>query len=1328
MKSRLLSLLRLTCPIALMLLGAGLGAGLAVAQSLDSTAWVANGTVRALARDGSTLYVGGDFTNFAPPSGGLVAVQAANATPASAPTAAGAVYRVIADGSGGWYYCGTFERIGGVARRYFAHQLANGSWDSWAPEFNGPVYALALSGNTLYVGGAFTSVAGSARYRAAAFDLATHSVSAWDPAISSYNGGPTPFVRSIAVTPYTVCLAGSFSTVGATSVANLVEVSVPLGEVRVSHRTTGVVNEVVALGNTAYLAGGLFNDMDGEAHTNLCVFAPNSSGIGTWAPAPDGYISTISVADDGIYVCGGFTTIAGEARPHAAKFDLGTELQPWAPLFDADVTCLKAEGDRVYAAGLFTTSNGQASSGFVALDRTTGANVATSTLAPNGATLALGTGGADGLVRIGGTFTGLGGTNRSLLAAIDLNTGQPAASWCPQVYGTSVQALAVHGRKLYIAGKFQLVEGQLTRGFAMADLVTHEIVYTGSAGFDSVLAIAASDEAVYLGGRFATLNGSVRLRLAALDPATLALQPWNPTANSNVRGLTLAGPRLYVSGDFTSIGGVTQRGIARLARATGVVDALWRPAPNSTVYASTLSGPAVWFCGAFNIVNGATVGGVARVDTTTGATTVAIPAPNYSSYAIATGLEGVHLGGYFTTIGGQPRLGFATYDASGTALTAARFDVGAYSPMGYVYALDAGAGITALGGTFRSVAERPGGFFALLRSTYTITAQTVSPATLATPQGAPTNTCTGRVLVPGVTSGMGATPGLVGQFGFGPAADAPSAASWTWTSGTFSTDISGAEDWVASVTPATSGTFAYGWRFAFGGGEWVYGDLDGSANGWSAATAGVLTVTAPTVDFAVMTGPASMSVGTFHESSVVSASVWMTGVTEGWGGNSDLVAQLGVGPEGEDPGTSPLWTWTNASWTGKDGGNDVYGATIVPTEPGTSRYAYRFRYQNSVWKYADLDGTGNGFDWASMGTLTVFAQEPDANAQLLAPQQLVVTVGEGSRMALGHYTVMHVADPVPLMNAHFGWGPAGTRPDTSSAWTWEAVFFDPYQQRHGDWGGIVLPAPAVAGEYAYTFRFRYDSGTWSYADLDGSANGCDPALLGRLSVSAQPTIGWSQLDTQAPVTADAGVQTPVQGLAWSWPSAGLRANATFTADVGFGPHGTRPDVSPAWQWSPATLVEDLGDGLRHWEGLLRGTQAGEYDWCFRFRRDGGPYAYADLDGGDDGYELDAAGRFTVTGTLDAGEPLPDALAFGIAGANPARGGASLRLALPGAARVRVTIHDIAGRCVAQLAEGERGAGVHVFDWRPANGAGAAVWFAQASVNGRVLTRRFVTIE
>jgi hypothetical protein len=99
------------------------------------------------------------------------------------------------------------------------------------------------------------------------------------------------------------------------------------------------------------------------------------------------------------------------------------------------------------------------------------------------------------------------------------------------------------------------------------------------------------------------------------------------------------------------------------------------------------------------------------------------------------------------------------------------------------------------------------------------------------------------------------------------------------------------------------------------------------------------------------------------------------------------------------------------------------------------------------------------------------------------------------------------------------------------------------------------------------------------------------------------------------------------------------------------------------------------------------------------------------------------------GTAGVDDGAPSALAFSLASANPVRGAATLRLALPAPAHVRVSVYDAAGRVVRTLADGEREAGTWTLAWDGADGDGRAsasgLYFARLDVAGRQLVLRIV---
>ena len=125
-------------------------------------------------------------------------------------------------------------------------------------------------------------------------------------------------------------------------------------------------------------------------------------------------------------------------------------------------------------------------------------------------------------------------------------------------------------------------------------------------------------------------------------------------------------------------------------------------------------------------------------------------------------------------------------------------------------------------------------------------ANLIGPAALTASVGVPTSLVSGGAWSPFWDAGMDLYDGVVlpeqvVQLGFGPDGSDPAAApsAWTWTTAT--DDIAG-PTWLAPLTVDTPGQYDYCYRYSYCGAPWVYGDLDGSDNGYSPSQSGVLTV------------------------------------------------------------------------------------------------------------------------------------------------------------------------------------------------------------------------------------------------------------------------------------------------------------------------------------------------------------------------------------------------------------------------------------------------------------------------------------------------------
>src|SRR5262249_55534659 len=139
---------------------------------------------------------------------------------------------------------------------------------SFNPQSNSRVFALAVSGSTVYAGGDFVTIGGQSRNRIAALDATSGLATAWNPAANDS-------VRAIAVS-----------------------------------------------GSTGY-AGGLFT----QIRTGPTLQNRNrGAGIGAvrglatpWNPDFDVDVLALRVADSSVYAGGKFTFVGGQARRGIAQ-------------------------------------------------------------------------------------------------------------------------------------------------------------------------------------------------------------------------------------------------------------------------------------------------------------------------------------------------------------------------------------------------------------------------------------------------------------------------------------------------------------------------------------------------------------------------------------------------------------------------------------------------------------------------------------------------------------------------------------------------------------------------------------------------------------------------------------------------------------------------------------------------------------------------------------------------------------------------------------------------------------------------------------------------
>lgn len=335
----------------------------------------------------------------------------------------------------------------------------------------------------------------------------------------------------------------------------------------------GPVFAVATAGTVAYV-GGEFTAavVKGKsiARQRLAAFDLATGALLDWAPPADKTVRALAVDPDGsVWAGGDFQTLAGQPRDSLAKISATGVLDPASyKISGGTPRALAVAHGRLYLAGLFTGIDGTTRGNVAAIDLATRA---LSTWAASTDDLVTSIAVSGDRIYLGGSFhktNGMSSTSR--LIAVKRDGGGVDTGFRPQP-AYIVWAIAVSGDRVYAALGGQ---GGRTVSYTTGGVAKWTITTDGDAQ-----AVAVLGSTVYIGGHFdnvcrtsntgdhgACLDGSVsRIKLAAtsLDGDLL---PWAPQGNGvmGVRALVSSptAGAVVAGGEFTTIAGANQKRLA----------------------------------------------------------------------------------------------------------------------------------------------------------------------------------------------------------------------------------------------------------------------------------------------------------------------------------------------------------------------------------------------------------------------------------------------------------------------------------------------------------------------------------------------------------------------------------------------------------------------------------------------------------------------------------------------------------------------------------------------------------------------------------------------
>ena len=418
---------------------------------------------------------------------------------------------------------------------------------------NATVFAIAVSGTDVYVGGNFTIAGG----------VPANYIAKWNGSVwSALGDGMNQYVASIVISGTDVYAGGAFEFAD----GNLVHHIAKWNGTSWSALGEGIDNTVksLALSGTDLYAGGFFSTAGTDPANHIAKW--NGTSWSALGSGTDQEIYSVAVSGSNVYAVGYFTIAGGVPANHIAKWN-GSAWSALGSGLDDFTDAIIVSGTDVYAGGYFLNAGG----------------IPASYIAKwNGTSWSAVNGGTDGPVNyfalsgsdliVGGQFSSVNGNSANNIARLS------GSAWSSFSSGlnNNCYAIAVTGTDIYIGGNFTdaggLAVNHITKWGevpAPGDLIISEFRFSGPGGAndefiefyntkDSPLIVSTTDGSA--GWSLLGTNGIVRFTI----PNGTVIQPRGHFLAINSGGYTLssypAGNSTFATGDITYTGDIPAAG------------------------------------------------------------------------------------------------------------------------------------------------------------------------------------------------------------------------------------------------------------------------------------------------------------------------------------------------------------------------------------------------------------------------------------------------------------------------------------------------------------------------------------------------------------------------------------------------------------------------------------------------------------------------------------------------------------------------------------------------------------------------------------------------
>lgn len=483
---------------------------------------------------------------------------------------------------------GTFDRHADVSLQNVAEwNEENSKWsplgDGDSNGVNGPVFAIAIDGLCVYVGGRFTRAGGVAANNIACWRT---DLRRWLPLNNGVTGGSNAYVASLAMMNNHLFVGGEFSTADTVAANNIAVWNGDSWNCLGNKINNGVGGTVTALtvGHGVLYVGGAFTRAGTLSAANLASW--DGAKWSSLGEGVNGYVNALAVVGDRLVAGGEFSRAGDTAANNIARWSVTA--RKWLPLAAPKgndgashnyqgngvagvVRGMVADKNRVFVTGTFRTADpGDLTSApvaaqYVARWYESGSDLDSGNIWWGNLGLGLnGYGNAVGMIKtkifVGGAFSQAGLVNAGHIARWD---GKRWSSLSVGINGP-ISALAALKNRVWAAGSFNSDDGITSTHLAMASGTLWQLANGGIRG--SIFALAADDQHLYAGGQFAVAGTATALNIARYSPE---LERWSDLSfgvgggeGAAVHAIALHADNVYAGGRFTVADTVNAQNIA----------------------------------------------------------------------------------------------------------------------------------------------------------------------------------------------------------------------------------------------------------------------------------------------------------------------------------------------------------------------------------------------------------------------------------------------------------------------------------------------------------------------------------------------------------------------------------------------------------------------------------------------------------------------------------------------------------------------------------------------------------------------------------------------